>query len=211
MMKLNYPIMGLSLLVLLVSLTTILYSCKKNIQIKENTPIVSQKLTKQELYKYSEKDLFKTLNIIFNKKELSVLFLMNETGDLGDFGYEKNINVIILDKGILFDKIEFSNASILCDVEIIKQSIEKVVFENNLSENLFFSIIESCDGEDPDLLQTILWNGKKQNYNIEVPKYFENSLEEKEFINNLLKDNDTINSSIKNIMLKSVKIVLKDR
>ena len=211
MMILNYPITVLSLLVLLASLTTILYSCKKNKQIKEKTSIVSQKMTEQELYKYNEKDLFKTLNIIFNKKELSVLFLINETGNLGDFGYEKNINIVILDEGILFDRIEFSNASILCDVGIITQSIKKVVFEDNLSENLIFSIIESCDGEEPDILQTILWNGKKQNYNIEVPKYFENNLKEREFVNNVLKNNDTINSSIKKIILKSVRLLLKDR
>ncbi|MCF6350605.1 MAG: hypothetical protein L3J23_06180 [Flavobacteriaceae bacterium] len=209
MMKLKYQMKDLSLLGLLVSLIFI-YSCNKK-SIK-NEIIVKQKEPSQEIFKYNKDDLFNTLDLTLNRKKLLAIFLINQKGEFGSFGYEKNIDIVILDKGTVFDKMEFYNPSILCDVKLTKENIGKIKIGNSLSESLIFSIVESCDGEEPDILKTILWDGNIQSYNIEIPKYFENSLDKKKIIDNLFKNNkDTLNLLVKESISKFVKLSLKGR
>jgi len=221
MMKLSYQMKGMNLWVLLVSLFFITYGCnekksekkviKNQDRIEKQSSIKQQDSIKQKIFNYKKEELFYTIELSFEKKRLSALFFLNQNGEFGDLGFEKKINVILLNNNKIFDKIDFSNASVLCDVEMLSENIDKVFIEESSNENLFFLIVESCDGEEPDVLQIIFWNGNFKKYSFEIPKYFESNEDEKKFLEKFFKQKKMTNPLFKNISKKLVKNYLEQR
>jgi len=201
MMKLKLQKMDLNLLLLLVSAILLFNSCeskvkkKNDFNVNDNIVEIVKPKEIQNKFEYNNEDVIKTLALNFNSKELLILFLLDQEGRFGDSNFEKYIDIVLLENGILIDKIEFSNQSILCDLELIQESVKVIKLVSN--EKLFFIILESCDGEDPDVLRIVTWDGNKQNYEIEIPKYFESQLDKDELLKKLsAKFDESINENI---------------
>jgi len=193
--------MDLNLLLLLVSAILLFNSCeskvkkKNDFNVNDNIVEIVKPKEIQNKFEYNNEDVIKTLALNFNSKELLILFLLDQEGRFGDSNFEKYIDIVLLENGILIDKIEFSNQSILCDLELIQESVKVIKLVSN--EKLFFIILESCDGEDPDVLRIVTWDGNKQNYEIEIPKYFESQLDKDELLKKLsAKFDESINENI---------------
>lgn len=203
MMKSKFQKVDLNLLLPLVSIMFLIYSCNNivkkanDINKKKDVVIISETIECQEEFKYNKEDVIKALSLNIDSEDFTVLFLLDKEGSFGDSGFEKYIDIVILKKNIIIDKIEFSNPSILCDIELVQKSVEIMKSKLDSNENLFFAILESCDGEDPDTIQIIIWDGEEHNYDLEIPKYFETKLDKDELLRNLSgKFDESINESV---------------
>ncbi|WP_158978830.1 hypothetical protein [Cellulophaga sp. L1A9] len=138
-------------------------------------------IEKEEAYSYDTNNVFKEITFQNNSRKLTAVFTKNTKGVLGDNGFKKNIEVLILNKGNLLDKYSFKNQSILCDLKLPMENIKVIDSEGKKNQSLFFALIDSCDGEEPYQLNINIWNNQKTIHKIEVPVYFENSEEEINF------------------------------
>lgn len=189
MIKLNQPMMALNRLLLLASFSMIMLSCGTK---KQNTEIINSKkidTTGQSIPKNSNYTKDNVVKKIAFNNQLSIIFTKDEVGQLGDGNFEKNINVLFVEENKIIDKIEFSNQSILCDVELVNSAL--------VNNQLVFGILDSCDGEDPDELKIIYWKNSKIIDEFEVPKYFDDD-DEKEKILEKYSSDLTSNDAIVN-------------
>jgi len=205
-MKLNRQMKALSHFLLLVNVFVFLLSCNVSKENKKNKELNvidsqynSQEVKEQEVV-YDENNVVKKLII---DQEQSVVFTIDKEGELGDGNFEKYIDVLILKKEKVIDKIEFSNQSILCDIELINPKI--------INNSLIFSILDSCDGEEPDDLKIFFWKSlKSEDTQISIPKFFENDAEKEELINDIL-NSEVKEATKERYFIETLSLLLKDR
>ena len=161
-------------LVKILILTFFIISCK---QEKKENLISSQNSVNETIYK--GKKVVKEVVFKNNKQNFKSIFLLEHQGQLGAKDFAKELEVLIFNKDVLVDSFSFKNKSILCDLKIMIDEI-KILGKGN-KQALFFPIIHSCDGEEPKLLKVNLWDGKKSNYKIDIPVYFQDAESKKEF------------------------------
>lgn len=152
-------------------------SCKK---VKKET---SSNFIENFIKSNKDKKLIKQIDFEYGGKKLKSLFFLKEKGELGTNGFVKELEVFIFENKNLLDKFLFQNGSVLCDLKILTDKVN-ILTENN-NQFLFFPIIHSCDGEEPELLIVNIWNGEKRQYEIEIPVYFESDESKANFIQSL--------------------------
>lgn len=189
MMILKIPILALKHYLALANLIFILIlftSCKKEAKlgnsIVEKTEITSP-LEGVLGDEHKGKKLIKQIDFENNGKKLNSFFLLKEEGEIGMNGFVKVLDVLIYENKNLLDKYSFENESPLCDLKILIEEIKILNLKKN--QVLYFPIMHSCDGEEPNLLIANTWNGKKKDYKLEIPVYFEDSNSKNEFSENL--------------------------
>ncbi len=183
-MKLKQHLKALNLSLLLASTLLLFISCdnKKN---NDNKSSLSLNIKKEKAYSYDTNNVFKEITFQNNSRKLTAVFTKNTKGILGDNGFEKNIEVLMLNKGNLLDKYSFKNQSILCDLKLPIENIKVLDSEDKKNQYLFFALIDSCDGEEPYQLNINVWDDKKEKHKIEIPVYFENQEQKTDFVKNI--------------------------
>lgn len=212
MMKLKDQFKVLNPFLLLLSVVIVIFiSCKGNttekkiLNVKSNHRIKND-VDNEEKYYYDESKIFKEVSFKNNSKKLLAVFLKKEQGVLGESGFQKSIEVLIIDKGNLLDKYSFKNKSLLCDLKLPVEYIR--VFEEGVTQNqyLFFAFLDDCDGEEPNKLNINVWNNEKRERKVlDIPVYFENSNRKSEFSKEIL----SIQFSSKKIQLHIFDIIQK--
>lgn len=204
MIKLRLKMITSNRLLLLVSILTILSCVTKkkkepNINLNNNNKEIKYNTT-SEVSDHKEQSVEE--KIYFNDN-ISVSFEKNKTGDLGDVGFEKSITVLFVEGEKIFEKMNFSNYSILCDIELIHAK--------KIQNQLLFGILHICDGEDPDELKIIYWNKSKTIDEFKIPKYFNSDYEKEKMMLNYNSKLSSTNSSINEYVIDVLSSIILER
>lgn len=128
---------------------------------------------------------------------------------MGSSVFLKELDVLIYENKNLIDKYYFKNESPLCDLKVLAEEIK--ILNQDKNQVLFFPVIHRCDGEEPNLLVANIWNGRKKDYEIEIPVYFQNEEAKTDFIQSLAVvdfKSDKIKKSVYDLVSKITKIDL---
>ncbi len=206
------------LLVKTIILVCCLISCK---QEKKRNLISSEQEKSENLISsqnknsvneiYNGRKIIKEVTFKNNNKTLKSVFLLKEEGELGTKGFTKELEVLIFNKDFLIDSFSFKNKSALCGLKIFTDEI-KVLSDNN-NQILFFPIIHSYGGEEPNFLIVNTWDGKMSNYKINIPVYFQDTESKTKFSESVLlidfKSNQ-IRANVYNLIKRETKIDLSE-
>ncbi|WP_406771356.1 hypothetical protein [Tenacibaculum maritimum] len=183
MMILKTPTLALRHYLVLANLILTLFaSCKKQVKIDNSTlEKVENTIRLEDILgdEYNDKKLIKQIDFENNGKKLNSYFFLKEQGEIGTSGFLKELDVLIYENKNLIDKYSFENQSPLCDLKVPTKEIKILSQEKN--QILYFPIVHSCDGEEPELLKINIWNNKKISFDIDIPTYFQNTESKIEF------------------------------